>query len=374
MASGFTTKEWKQRISEFATRRLLSIVSQSSGNMTVDVSRAEGLVSQVGDAFSPENMNSLEQRIADAFANVDSDVAAAKKSASDGKSLIAAAITEKKVAASASDTFAVLANKIKQIVLGSGNAAKADVLSGKTFTNDDGVEYTGTMPNRGSYGYSAVNSTGSGAAGYYSGITVDTRPSYTSGYNAGVTDADARINTESANYKGGYNAGHAAGVTAADARVNKNSASYAQGVNDADARSNPGSVNYQTGYNAGYSAGYGSGQTIGNKTQADGVASYGSAYEIPITSITLAAGTYMVSGFASAVSGYEGFGLDFVKVYNGNTAILNEARAANNMQYGTAIMAAGLFTFSTATTLTLKAAFNNSRGTTYGKIICQKIG
>lgn len=68
-----------------------------------------------------------------------------KKSVSDGKTLVAAAITAKKVAAAASDTFAVLAEKISQIVLGSGNAAKADVLAGKTFTNDDGVEYTGTM-------------------------------------------------------------------------------------------------------------------------------------------------------------------------------------------------------------------------------------
>lgn len=207
MASGFTTKEWKQRISEFATRRLLSIVSQSSTGMTVDVSRAEGLVSQTGDTFSPENMNGLEQRIANAFANVDKDVEAAKKSASDGKTLIAAAITAKKVAASASDTFQTLANKIGQIVLGSGNATKADVLSGKTFTNNDGVQYTGTMPNRGSYAFSSVNTTGSGNAGYYSGITVDTRPSYNSGYSNGVTDADNRVNTSSASYTSGYNAG-----------------------------------------------------------------------------------------------------------------------------------------------------------------------
>lgn len=205
MASGFVTKEWKQRISEFATRRLLSIVSQSSGNMTVDVSRAEGLVSQVGDAFSPENMNGLEQRIANAFANVDADVTAAKKSASDGKTLIAAAITEKKVAASASDTFAVLAQKIGQIVLGSGNATAADVLYGKTFTNDDGVQYTGTMPNNGTFAYSGVNSVKNSGPGYYAGIIVDTVPSYVQG----VIDADARINAGSVNYQSGYSAGRA---------------------------------------------------------------------------------------------------------------------------------------------------------------------
>lgn len=76
------------------------------------------------------------------------EVAETKKSVSDGKTLLAAAITAKRVAAAASDTFAVLAEKIGQIVLGSGNAAAGDVLKGKTFTNDDGVEYTGTLEDK----------------------------------------------------------------------------------------------------------------------------------------------------------------------------------------------------------------------------------
>lgn len=79
---------------------------------------------------------------------VDEELYEIKKSVSDGKTLVAAAITEKRVAAAASDTFAVLAQKIRQIVLGSGDATKADVLAGKTFTNDDGVEYTGTMADK----------------------------------------------------------------------------------------------------------------------------------------------------------------------------------------------------------------------------------
>lgn len=45
------------------------------------------------------------------------------------------------------------------------------------------------------------------------------------GYNEGVAAADARVNTNSANYKGGYNAG----IAAADARVNTSSASYTSG-------------------------------------------------------------------------------------------------------------------------------------------------
>lgn len=45
-------------------------------------------------------------------------------------------------------------------------------------------------------------------------------------YNAGVTDADARVNTNSANYKAGYNTG----VTAADGRVNTSSTSYQEAI------------------------------------------------------------------------------------------------------------------------------------------------
>ena len=83
------------------------------------------------------------------FNSLSSEVAETKKSVSDGKALVAAAITAKRVATAATDTFAKMAENIKKIVLGSGNAQPADVLAGKTATNDSGVEFTGTMPNRG---------------------------------------------------------------------------------------------------------------------------------------------------------------------------------------------------------------------------------
>ena len=111
-----------------------------------------------------------------------------------------------------------------------GTAGAGDVLSGKTFTNNSSVGAGGTMPNKGAW---TGNTTGSGNVpipeGYHNG------QGYVSGqgaYNAGVNAADARINTNSANYKGGYNAG----VNAADGRVNTNS------------------TNYKGGYNAGVSA------------------------------------------------------------------------------------------------------------------------
>ena len=69
----FVTKEWKDRLAEFAGRRKLTNVSTGE-ETTVDVSRAEGEVSQAGDAFSAANMNDLEQRIKDGFDKVDTNL------------------------------------------------------------------------------------------------------------------------------------------------------------------------------------------------------------------------------------------------------------------------------------------------------------
>lgn len=64
----FVKKTWKDRLVEFAGRRTITRVSGSAdGTMIVDVTRSEGTVSQVGDAFSAENMNDLEQRIGNEF-------------------------------------------------------------------------------------------------------------------------------------------------------------------------------------------------------------------------------------------------------------------------------------------------------------------
>ena len=104
-----------------------------------------------------------------------------------------------------------------------GNATVGNVLSGKTFTSTAGVNLTGTMPNRGTLNWSASNTTKTVSAGYYSGGTLDSRPSYTAGYNAGRTQGqnDVKNNpnkyglynkTQYDNhYNEGYNAGKAAG-------------------------------------------------------------------------------------------------------------------------------------------------------------------
>lgn len=68
----YEKKEWKDRISEYPTRRTLE---KSDGTSeAVMVSRTEGNVSQEGDAFSAANMNNLEERIANEFGSVNSRI------------------------------------------------------------------------------------------------------------------------------------------------------------------------------------------------------------------------------------------------------------------------------------------------------------
>jgi hypothetical protein len=57
----FSKKTWKDRISQYINRRLLT---DSDGNtQQVTVTRDEGSVTEPGDAFSAANMNDLENRI-----------------------------------------------------------------------------------------------------------------------------------------------------------------------------------------------------------------------------------------------------------------------------------------------------------------------
>lgn len=62
----FEEKTWLNRISEYPNRRT---ISGKTVNDTITVTRAEGVVSQEGDAFNAENMNDLENRIAQTFGN-----------------------------------------------------------------------------------------------------------------------------------------------------------------------------------------------------------------------------------------------------------------------------------------------------------------
>lgn len=64
----WTKKIWKDRKTEYPTRRVLTKTDGSQEIVTVE--RKEGNVSQEGDAFSAANMNDLEERIDAGFADV----------------------------------------------------------------------------------------------------------------------------------------------------------------------------------------------------------------------------------------------------------------------------------------------------------------
>ena len=58
----YSSKVWKDRVSEYANRRKL--IDSSSNESVVTVQRYEGQITQEGDAFNAANMNDLESRIA----------------------------------------------------------------------------------------------------------------------------------------------------------------------------------------------------------------------------------------------------------------------------------------------------------------------
>ncbi|HAU84646.1 MAG TPA: hypothetical protein DCW90_03800 [Lachnospiraceae bacterium] len=78
-----------------------------------------------------------------------------------------------------------------------GTATAAQVLSGYTFSSANGSNLSGSMANRGTLKWSSNNTTYTVPAGYYSGGTLDSRPSYNLGYNNGYKSGstDARPGT-----------------------------------------------------------------------------------------------------------------------------------------------------------------------------------
>lgn len=74
----FDQKTWLDRVSEYPMRRQLT---DESGNVSlVTLERSDGEVSVEGDMFSADNLNDLEQRIADGVGATDTNVSAIKTS------------------------------------------------------------------------------------------------------------------------------------------------------------------------------------------------------------------------------------------------------------------------------------------------------
>ncbi len=169
----FEKKTWKARKTEYPNRRMLTLEDGSTELVTV--AREEGIISEEGDAFSPENMNGLETRIEKEFT-------ALGKSVSDGKKKVAGAITAQGVSTAADATFDTMAANITA-------AGTARYNAGRT----QGRKDVTSSPNT---------------------YNLYTKAQYDANYSKGVTAADNRANPNSVNYKTGYNAGYAAGNAA----------------------------------------------------------------------------------------------------------------------------------------------------------------
>ena len=68
----FSRKTWQDRVVEYPNRR--DLIDTNNISATYTVSRNEGEVTTEGDAFNASNMNNLEARIINAFADVETEV------------------------------------------------------------------------------------------------------------------------------------------------------------------------------------------------------------------------------------------------------------------------------------------------------------
>lgn len=159
----FQKKTWKSRKTEYPNRRMLT--KEDGSAELVTVSREEGNISEEGDAFSPANMNGLEDRIEAGFAEqtekivkideLEREMGSLKKSVGDGKSTVANAITAQGVSTATDASFQAMAANVTAAgnarynagvaATKVGTAVAANVLAGKTFTNASSVGGTGTM-------------------------------------------------------------------------------------------------------------------------------------------------------------------------------------------------------------------------------------
>jgi hypothetical protein len=105
--------------------------------------------------------------------DIQSEIENLKSSVSDGKAQIAAAITDKGVPTSPTDSFATMAANIEAIPVGpdtsDATATAADILAGKVAYGAGDQRLVGTMPNRGAVNITPGPSPQSIPAGYHNG-------------------------------------------------------------------------------------------------------------------------------------------------------------------------------------------------------------
>ena len=145
-------------------------------------------------------------------------------SVSNGKTVVANAITQKGITTATDAEFATMAANINAISTSTGTAKAADVLVGKTFSNTGNIELTGTMPN-----YADITILGSWKNNGGAGIDVNLPSRY--GYFSSATYFRANdSNFVAANILQGKTVFGLAG-TAQVGRKFKSGTGYTQGYN-----------------------------------------------------------------------------------------------------------------------------------------------
>lgn len=138
--------------------------------ITFELVMLTGLLADIDDNGLFDDITDLQNRMAASEATIkeigegnleeiNKEIESLKSSVSDGKSMVAAAITDKGVETASTATFKEMSDNISKINVGAstGNATPDKVLMGYTFSNDNHTGLEGSIPSLG--GYTHVPST-----------------------------------------------------------------------------------------------------------------------------------------------------------------------------------------------------------------------
>ncbi|MED1945843.1 MULTISPECIES: hypothetical protein [Brevibacillus] len=136
---------------------------------------------EIADAANNFTATNVEGALAELFTSV-----------GNGKNQIKSAITAKggTVPGTSPHTFQQLADGVKSIIKGQGNAVESQVLQGVTFSNSDGTLRTGTMPNKGAITITPSETDQAIPAGYHNGSGV-----VKAGYSKGGLIQKSKVST-----------------------------------------------------------------------------------------------------------------------------------------------------------------------------------
>ena len=134
----------------------------------------EAQVQELVELWIDEKIGDLNDLLTNNKSNLVSALNELFQSGNNAKQELVAALVAKGLSATTNMSFNDLISLINNLVKNNGTAAASDVLSGKTFINSTGNTITGSMVNQGSKTFTPSASKQTGAAGYYSKITVNT--------------------------------------------------------------------------------------------------------------------------------------------------------------------------------------------------------